>query len=135
MIVEPVDTTSRQSKYCAQIEQIIQTFGHASNAQILQALQKTYPDLSATTVHRATARLANRRKIGVAPNDTKGAMRYDANTNPHDHFVCSECGILKDIDVASEVAAILAKNITDCGVSGRLTIGGICKTCKEEGGV
>lgn len=131
MTTESVDTSSRQTKYCVHIEQIVQTFGHASNAQILHALQEIYPDVSATTVHRATTRLAGRHKIGIAPKDANGAMRYDANTTPHDHFVCSECGMLKDIDVASEIAAILARNIADCGISGRLTIGGICKTCKE----
>ena len=70
----------RQSRYCTAIVSELQTLGHATNTQLLAALQRSYPTLSATTVHRATARLAQRGDIATAPPDSSGAMRYDTHT-------------------------------------------------------
>jgi Fur family transcriptional regulator, peroxide stress response regulator len=100
--------SSRQTKYCEAIREILSRFSHATNNELLTELKKTYPQLSATTVHRATARLAGRDEISPAPAGLDGAMRYDANTKPHDHFMCTVC---------------------DCRISGRLTISGVCKRC------
>lgn len=105
--------------------------GHATNAELLAELKQQFPTLSATTVHRATTRLAARGMIGVAPADKDGSMRYDANTRPHDHFLCSSCGMLRDADVKHKVTPILEASIGDCRISGRLTISGLCKTCMK----
>lgn len=125
-----VATIQRQTKYCQAIEHMLAALGHATNAEILVELRKKYPDVSATTVHRATARLASRGSIAIAPPSTDGAMRYDVNTKPHDHFLCTNCGMLRDTDVKDRVVPILNSTIDDCYVSGRLTISGLCKKCK-----
>ncbi|MCA9327538.1 transcriptional repressor [Candidatus Saccharibacteria bacterium] len=130
-----VEPKTRQTKYCLQIEEIVQQMGHASNAEILLELHKTYPDVSATTVHRATARLASREELGIAPPDRTGAMRYDANVAPHDHFMCSHCGMLRDVDIAAQVAPLLEDAIEGCSVSGRVTISGTCKQCRAKEGM
>jgi len=119
----------RQTKYCQAIEVILATLGHATNAELLDVLQKTFPDLSATTVHRATARLAGRGAIGTAPTKQDGSMRYDANTMPHDHFQCLGCGLLRDTDIKDRVVPILEASIDGCSISGRLMISGTCKKC------
>lgn len=124
--------TTRQTKYCQAIERMLDKFGHATNAQLLAELRMTFPELSATTVHRATARLTERGAIAVAPVAPDGAMRYDANTTPHDHFMCTTCGLLRDTNVIANVAPILKAAIEDCQISGRLTISGKCKQCKEQ---
>jgi Fe2+ or Zn2+ uptake regulation protein len=129
-IAEP---RTRQTKYCVQIEEIIKRLGHASNAQILIELNKIYPGVSTTTVHRATARLAARGELGVGPVDLGGAMRYDANVTPHDHFLCVRCGLLRDADIARHVAPLLEDTIEGCRVSGRITISGTCKACNTKG--
>ncbi len=130
-IAEP---KTRQTKYCTQIENIVRTLGHASNAQILAELHQTFPDVSATTVHRATARLANRGELGIAPADLTGAMRYDSNIEPHDHFLCSRCGLLRDVDIAGHIKPLLTDLIEGCSVSGRVTVTGICKDCERKEG-
>lgn len=124
-------TLQRQTKYCNAIERAITIAGHATNAELLATLRKTFPDLSATTVHRATARLAERRVIAIAPSTRDGSMLYDANTAPHDHFQCSSCGILRDTNVKDKVIPILESSIGDCTISGQLTITGTCKQCAK----
>lgn len=120
---------NRQTKYCTAIENMLAELGHATNLEILIELRKEFPDLSATTVHRATARLASRDTIAIAPPANDGSMRYDTNTSPHDHFLCSKCGILRDTNVKDKVIPILEESIGDCQISGQLTISGICKQC------
>ncbi len=124
-------TTHRQTKYCQAIVAMLVRMRHATNAELLTELRKSYPGLSATTVHRATARLARRGTIAIAPSLPDGSMRYDTSVEPHDHFICTNCGMLKDADIKAKVAPILESSIGDCHISGRLTISGICKECKE----
>lgn len=133
LVMNTVTAIPRQTKYCNAIENELAKCGHATNATLLTELRKTFPELSATTVHRATARLAERGKIATAPSGPDGAMRYDANTVPHDHFQCSSCGILRDTDVKDSVVPVLEAAIGDCTISGRLTISGICKKCMAGG--
>ncbi len=125
-------TAQRQTKYCRAIEDMLGSFGHATNAELLAELRKDYPELSATTVHRATARLASRGTIAIAPSAKDGSMQYDSNTSPHDHFQCLSCGVLRDADVKDKVTPILESSIGDCRISGRLTFSGLCKLCKED---
>lgn len=130
--MDNVVTAQRQTKYHQAIEALLASMGHATNTELLMELHKTYPDLSATTVHRATARLATRGSITVAPSSRDGSIRYDTNVTPHDHFICTSCGILRDTDVKDKVVPILESSMDDCHISGRLTISGLCKNCKEK---
>lgn len=123
------EVAQRQTKYCQAIEQKLKAMGHATNAELLAALRESYPKISATTVHRASARLASRGTIAVAPPARDGSMSYDANTIPHDHFQCSSCGMLRDTNIKDKVIPILEASIGDCRISGQLTINGICKVC------
>lgn len=123
------EVAQRQTKYCTAIQKFLLEYGHATNAEILRELRVHYPDLSATTVHRATARLASRGTIGLAPKDTDGSMRYDSNTTPHDHFQCASCGLLRDTNVKDKLIPMLEESIGDCSISGYLTIYGECKQC------
>lgn len=124
-------TSQRQTKYCRAIEATLSVLGHATNAEILDTLRKTYPDLSATTVHRATARLASRGSIAIAPTQRDGSMQYDTNNSPHDHFQCSVCGLLRDTSIKEKIIPLLEKSIDGCHISGPLTIAGTCKACTK----
>jgi len=125
-------TAPRRTKNCQEIEQVLGDMGHASNAEILSKLRRNNPLLSATTVHRATARLQHRGSIALAPPAVDGSMRYDSNVSPHDHFMCNTCGMLRDTDIKEKVIPVLVGSMTDCVVSGRLTISGECKKCRKD---
>lgn len=127
-----ITVPTRQTKYCQAIAEVMQRCGHATNAELLAELRREFPDLSATTVHRATARLAERGELALAPPAQSGAMRYDTNTIAHDHFSCTECGLLVDADIADEVSDLLAGSIKGCRMSGRIVVSGVCKQCNEE---
>lgn len=125
-------SASRETKYCEAIRQAVKYIGHATNAQILIVLRKKYPNISATTIHRATARLASRQQLAIAPADTQGAMRYEINLKPHDHFMCLSCGRLRDVDIMDEVIPIMKTRIDGCQISGRIVINGLCRFCNQQ---
>ncbi len=130
--MQPQTVKQRQTKYCDAIEDTLSRLGHATNSELLQFIRTSFPEVSATTVHRATTRLAERGTIGIAPAARDGSMRYDTNVAPHDHFMCNQCGVIRDTDVIDRVKPILEQSIAGCAIEGRLTISGICKQCREK---
>ncbi len=122
----------RRSKYCQEIIRAMKRLGHATNAELHLCLRQKYPELSVTTVHRATARLAERGNLCIAPTASDGSVRYDANIKPHDHFICAKCGLVQDIDIKDSVIPILEDSMKECCLTGRLVISGICKGCSTK---
>jgi Fe2+ or Zn2+ uptake regulation protein len=127
-------TTDRTSKYIQEVRAYMERLGHATNNDLIDALRHHYPELSATTVHRITARMLRRGELQLAPSSLDNAMRFDTNVARHDHFMCSVCGILKDATLGEQVRPLLEQTIGDgCSISGSLTVSGICKNCRKEG--
>lgn len=124
--------TSRDTKYSTAILSAIGTLGHATNAELLLQLRTAFPEVSATTIHRATARLLERSKVLEAPVDIHGSMRYDAAITPHDHFICNGCGGIRDIDIADDVIPTVSKALGGCRITGRLVIYGSCEQCLRK---
>lgn len=122
----------RTTKYTAAVAVFVTDNGHATNVAILTHLQKTYPELSATTVHRITTRMIERRELAVAPSTLNNASRFDANLQPHDHFQCINCDGLRDIELPDSVVNSLKTILGDCQLTGRLTIQGQCAKCCEK---
>lgn len=113
----------------------LQARGHATNLELHADLAKTLPHLALPSVHRITARLLERRAIGMGPTDGRNVV-LDARTTPHDHFVCTSCGGIVDLElpdgVISGIQSQLGKNL----VRGSITIRGCCESCASphEGG-
>jgi Fe2+ or Zn2+ uptake regulation protein len=126
------DVLTRNTKYRQAIQEYLSNVGHATNAEILQNLRKTFPDLSATTVHRLTTRMCRRGEISLAPKDSRGSLRYDANNTVHDHFLCQGCDQLRDVQLADKLRPMLEKQMGDCCVNGNFVISGLCNSCKER---
>lgn len=106
---------------------------HATNAELLEALRQAYPDVSATTVHRVTARMHERGRIGLAPPTEDGSIRYDANAGLHHHFMCKRCRRLKDLELPQTCVTQLEQYLGGCKIRGPLTIQGVCEKCEDKG--
>jgi len=129
-----VEMHDRTTKYTIAIHELMSQLGHATNTELLSRLRSIYPDLSATTVHRVTARMVERGEIQMAPSSHENSMRFDANVSPHDHFLCERCGLLRDADLGGILRPEIERAIGgDCSISGSLTVSGICKQCHKEG--
>ena len=130
-----LNTNERQTKYATTVYEVFKELKHATNIQILEAVQQTYPEVSATTIHRVTARLKERGKIGCAPKPTNGSERYDITPEPHHHFMCVSCSGICDVPETEEARRVIEqlKELSgECALAGTLTLRGVCKKCKPE---
>lgn len=128
-------TTSRQTKYAMAVLSALRELKHATNLDLLEEIRKSYPAVSATTIHRVTARLKDRGVIGCAPKSADGSERYDINPIPHHHFVCTSCSRICDVPDTDEARTVMyqLKNLNEeCAIAGTLTMQGICKRCVKK---
>ena len=133
--IDPAVRTSRQTKYATAVMESLREMTHATNVQLLEALQRFYPEVSATTVHRVTSRLKNRGVIGCAPKTTNGSERYDIQPDPHHHFMCANCGELCNIPDSDDVRHAVGrlKEVTgECALAEALTLMGVCHDCNDR---
>ncbi|MGB0686244.1 MAG: Fur family transcriptional regulator [Planctomycetota bacterium] len=73
---------------------------HPTVDEIFADLVKLLPEVSRTTVYRSLETLA---KIGLINRveHPGSAVRFDPNTEPHHHFLCTPCGALSDLPLDS----------------------------------
>lgn len=87
-----------QKRYSRQRELIYNclrsTKAHPTAEMIYQSLKPEHPKLSLGTVYRNLNQLADAGTIVRMPFHVE---RYDADTSPHGHFCCDECGNVYDL--------------------------------------
>ncbi len=106
----------------------LRAIGHGTNQQIHDFVTRRFPTVSLTSVHRITARLLERGAIRLGPSDGRTVV-LDATPTVHDHFVCTSCGGIIDLDlpdaVIDAIQGRLGRNIVRDGI----TIRGHCEDC------
>ena len=131
--MQVIDTAPRQTKYVDAVQETLTALGHATNQELLQVLRARYPEVSATTVHRVTARLWKHGLVGRAPKAADGSERYDTNSLLHHHFMCTVCNRVCDVPATPAAQAVVEqlKALSgECALASTLSMQGICKKCK-----
>lgn len=70
---------------------------HPSAETVYEALKSKYPDLSLGTVYRNLAMFKKNGTI-CSVGVVDGEERYDFNTEPHAHFICTDCNCIIDLE-------------------------------------
>ncbi len=70
---------------------------HPDVETVYEAVKTRVPTISLDTVYRTLATLTDRGLI-TRVQFLPGPARYDANQTRHHHFVCTRCGLVRDID-------------------------------------
>ena len=108
-----------------------QTTVHPSAEWIFTQLKPEIPDLSMGTVYR---NLALFRKQGLVSciATVDGVERFDGNTKPHVHFICSDCNAVIDLHslttpqaLGKEAEAAIGCQVASC----QLSFTGVCENC------
>ena len=111
---------------------LMNTDTHPSAEMVHQMLQQSHPDISQATVYRNLALFKKQGQI-ISVGTVNGAERFDANTEPHVHFICSGCDAVLDmhqIPVPTQLGTDAEKN-TGCRIeSCQLTFTGLCSDCQ-----
>jgi Fur family peroxide stress response transcriptional regulator len=95
-----MDNMKKKQNYSRKREAILNaicsTTSHPTAEWVYQKLKPEYPDLSLGTVYRNISQFKNDGTI-MSVGTVNGQERFDGNTKPHTHFVCSCCGSVLDI--------------------------------------
>ena len=71
---------------------------HPTADTVYMHIRKTFPNISLGTVYRNLALLSDLGEINkITTGD--GADRFDANTHPHNHFICTNCHQVIDLEM------------------------------------
>ncbi|MDP9169669.1 MAG: transcriptional repressor [Acidobacteriota bacterium] len=79
------------------LEHLITRPEHATVEELWSALNKRHTRASRATVYNTLHALVNAGLVREFTLDGKAA-RYDANLDPHHHFICDKCGAVEDVD-------------------------------------
>jgi Fur family ferric uptake transcriptional regulator len=77
--------------------------GHRSADELVLALRRGGYHHARTTVYNALDDLARAGLVRAAPVDA-GALRYESAGEAHHHFVCRECGSIRNVEVRDDMA-------------------------------
>ena len=128
-----MDSSTKQfRKRNAILEVLRMTDTHPSAEMVHEMLQKEHPDISLATVYRNLARFKSQGLI-QSVGTVSGIERFDANTDPHVHFICSGCDAILDlhqIQVPQSLSCSVEQS-SGCQVeSCQLTFTGLCGGCQ-----
>ena len=108
---------------------LLQRQDHPTVEQILEDVNAELPIASKASVYSALTTLRGVNLVREVLLD-EGVTRYDANVNPHHHFVCRNCGAIHDIpwetfncDLAKIPDRLQAESY-------EVTVKGICPKCQ-----
>ncbi len=110
------------------------TDSHPSAEMVHEMLQREHPDISLATVYRNLSLFKNQGLI-TSLGTVNGIERFDANVNPHVHFVCSACANVLDLPQMEvpEALSRIASSQSGCRVDAcQLTFSGVCQDCLSK---
>ena len=111
-----------------------QTTVHPSAEWIFAQLKPEIPDLSLGTVYRNLS-LFKEQGLISSLGTVSGVERFDGNTYPHVHYVCTDCGCVLDLnqvtippELCTEAEKSAGGHVDGC----QLTFTGLCRECINQ---
>lgn len=127
-----METSSKNfRKRNAILEYLRRTTAHPSAETIFSDLKAQIPDLSMGTVYR-NLNLFKQQGMAVSVATVKGIERFDANTEPHVHFICDSCDAVIDLHQLQvpQTLCFEAEGAIGCCVDNcQLSFTGTCRNC------
>ena len=107
---------------------------HPSADWVYAQLKPEYPDISLGTVYRNLS-LFKQQGLIASLGTVSGVERFDGNTDPHVHFICTTCDSVTDLpqmavpeSLSSMAAAQADAKINAC----HLSFTGVCNRCQSK---
>ncbi len=129
--------TKNFRKRNAILDYLCHTQEHPSAETIFTELKHQIPDLSMGTVYRNLTLFKQQGKI-ISVANVGGVERFDANVEPHVHFICQDCCAVTDLHemviphtVTAEAEAAIGCKVEACHVS----FTGTCRACLSKNSV
>jgi Fur family peroxide stress response transcriptional regulator len=106
---------------------------HPDVETLYQAVRERVPTISLDTVYRTLATLEEHGLISRVLF-TPGPARYDANPARHHHFVCTRCGLIRDVQDADLDAIKPTAGVARIGRPEAVSVQfrGMCAACQGK---
>lgn len=106
---------------------------HPDAESVYREVKQRIPTISLDTVYR-TLRMFEEKGLIARVGSVRDRARFDANTEHHHHFVCTQCGMVRDF--YSEALDSLSPP-SDIGRLGEVDgvyveLRGVCRNCREK---
>lgn len=115
------------------VREVASTDAHPDAESVFRHVRERVPTISLDTVYRTLGTLADLGLIGRVAGEG-GALRYDANTVRHHHFICSECGRIGDVECTDLDAMAVPAPVSAMGQvdSVEVRFRGVCRECAHR---
>ena len=127
----------RTSKHFRKRDTILQcvrsTTTHPSAEWVFENVRTEVPDISLATVYRNLSLFKDQGLI-ASLGTVKGIERFDGNTEPHVHFICTGCGAVVDlpeISVPQELNEAVSRSSGGRVDNCQLSFTGLCGECRK----
>lgn len=129
-------TVRRNSKQRTLVyEAVCASHQHPNAEEVYEAVRQKLPEISLGTVYRNLNLLEEMGMI-VRIQTSGGADRFDADTTPHPHLICSECGKVVDLDCSIDQEVQRLKQALEKSGANvqkiQLRIWGLCDQCSQH---
>ena len=104
---------------------------HPDVETVFRSVRERVPTISLDTVYRTLSTLTERGLIGRVLF-TPGPARYDANPARHHHFVCTRCGLIRDVEDEDLDAIRPTAEVARIGRPDTVSVQfrGVCAACR-----
>ena len=113
---------------------LCQSKAHPSAETIYTQLKPTIPDLSLGTVYR-NLHLFKEQGQAICVATVNGVERFDGNTDPHVHFICTSCSAVIDLEemavpqaLTDTAESLMGGTVRECNLS----FTGTCRVCRQK---
>jgi len=106
----------------------LQTKGHASIEEIYENIKKIFPTISLATIYKNITTLQKENIISEITLFEKS--KFEIKKEPHAHFICKKCGLIKDISLKDLIKDEIDKKYPNS--QKEFYIYGICKECEKK---
>jgi Fur family peroxide stress response transcriptional regulator len=104
---------------------------HPDVETVYRGVRERVPTISLDTVYRTLAVLEG---LGLIRRFdlTAGPARYDANLEPHHHFICTKCGLIRDVQASVVDGLKVSEESAKLGRVEWVTVQlrGLCRECQ-----
>lgn len=111
------------------IGEIAAARNHPDADELFTAVRARVPTISRDTVYRTLATLVSRGLVDRI--SAPGAARFDPDVSSHPHFVCTNCGRVIDLGIATPVEYVVPSGVDGVAevTSVRVEVKGLCTEC------
>jgi Fur family peroxide stress response transcriptional regulator len=114
------------------VREVASSDAHPDAEAVFTRVRGREPRISLDTVYRTLGTLAD---LGLLDrvSGVSAAVRYDPNTSQHHHFVCTHCGLIRDIESSDLDNLSVPDSASEFGEVQRVEVRlrGVCRECAE----